>query len=192
MTVFVSSELITQSKKFCMAALLLTTTMLATGCASTATGAKQSAMVGLAKAETLKTQMPEGGVMAVIRYPAVVETNAKDAYYKAFESSAIGGTVSGGDAAERQSIADSVIVKSNYFALSLYKEMAARLPDHAILLSPHAVKLGADGKLTSEPITQAESFARRFICQCPTYPLCSRKWPQRCIRCHGKNAARPI
>ena len=158
MTVFVSRKLVTRSKKLCISALLLTTTMLAAGCASTATGAKQSAMVGLTKAETLKTQMPEGGVMAVIRYPAVVETNAKDAYYKAFENSAIGGAVgSGGDASERQGIADSVIVKSNYFALSLYKEMAARLPEHAVLLSPHAVKLGADGTLTSEPITQAES-----------------------------------
>lgn len=158
MTVFVSSKLANRSKGFCVAALLLTTTMLSTGCASTATGAKQSAMVGLTKAETLNTQMPEGGVMAVIRYPAVVETTAKDAYYKAFESSAIGGSVSSdSDASERQSIADSVIVKSNYFALSLYKEMAARLPEHAVLLSPHAVKLDANGKLTSEPITQAES-----------------------------------
>lgn len=158
MTVFVSSKLTSRSKKFYVTALLLTTAVLATGCASTAKGAKQSAIVGLAKAETLKTQIPEGGVMAVIRYPAVVETAAKDTYYKAFENSTIGGSIgSGGDASERNSIADSVIVKSNYFALSLYKEMAARLPEHAVLLSPHAVKLGADGKLTSEPITQAES-----------------------------------
>jgi len=158
MTVLVSKEFVIRSKKLCATAILLTTTMLAIGCASTATGAKQSAMVGLAKAETLKTQVPEGGVMAVIRYPAVVETAAKDVYYKAFENSAIGGSVSSaGDTAELQSIADSVIVKSNYFALSLYKEMAARLPEHAVLLSPHAVKLGADGKLTSEPITKAES-----------------------------------
>jgi len=157
MTVFTSRELRKTSRKLCATAILLGTTMLAAGCASTAKGAKQSAMVGLSKAETLKTQVPEGSVLAVIRYPAVVETDAKDAYYKAFESSVIGGSGVGGDAAERQSVADSVIVKSNYFALSLYKEMAARLPEHAVLLSPHAVKLDANGKLTSEPITQAES-----------------------------------
>ena len=157
MTGFISKDFIIKSRKLCAVAVLLTTTMLATGCASTATGAKQSAMVGLSKAETLKTQVPKGGVLAVIRYPAVVETDAKDAYYKAFETSAIGGSGVSGDAAERQSIADSVIVKSNYFALSLYKEMAARLPEHAVLLSPHAVKLDAEGKLTSEPITKAES-----------------------------------
>jgi hypothetical protein len=158
MVVLNTSALKTRSKNLCAAAFLLTTTMLATGCASTATGAKQSAMVGVSKAETLKKAAPEGGVLAIIRYPAVVETGAKDAYYKAFENSTIGGaSARGSDATERQSIADSVIVKSNYFALSLYKEMAARLPEHAVLLSPHAVKLDSNGKLTSEPITKAES-----------------------------------
>ena len=157
MTTFTSRELRKPSRKLFTTAILLGTTMLAAGCASTAKGAKQSAIVGISKAETLKTQVPEGTVLAVIRYPAVVETNAKDAYYTAFENSPIGGSGVSGDAAERQNIADSVIVKSNYFALSLYKEMAARLPDHAVLLSPHAVKLDAEGKLTSEPITQAES-----------------------------------
>ena len=158
MSVFGKNALGASYKSICATAALLATTILATGCASTATGAKQSAMVGLGKTEVLKTEVPNGSVMAVIRYPAVVETSAKDAYYKAFESSAIGGTVSGGgDAVQRQSVADSVIVKSNYFALSLYKEMAARLPEHSVLLSPHAVKLDANGNLTSEPITQAES-----------------------------------
>ena len=93
MTVFISRELAAQSKKLCVAAFLLTTTMLATGCASTATGAKQSAMVGASKAETLKKVVPAGGVLAVIRYPAVVETGAKEAYYTAFENSTIGGGV---------------------------------------------------------------------------------------------------
>lgn len=169
MTVLTSTDLFSRSKKL-FGAALLTTTILASGCASTATGAKQSSMVGLTKAETLKAQAPAGGVLAVIRYPAVVETSAKDAYYKAFENSAIGGSnAKSGDAAERQSIADSVIVKSNYFALSLYKEMAARLPEHGVLLSPHAVKLGPDGKLTSEPITKAESLPSAVSVDFATY-----------------------
>lgn len=147
-----------RSKKLCLGAALLGTTLLATGCASTATGVKQSSIVGLSKAQSLQTQAPAGSVLAVIRYPAVVETAAKNAYYDAFESSTIGGSYAkDGDAVQRQTVADSVIVKSNYFALSLYKEMAARLPDHGVLLSPHAVKLDANGKLTSEPITKAES-----------------------------------
>lgn len=128
------------------------------GCASTATGVKQSAMVSSTTPQTLKSEAPAGSVLAVIRYPAVVETAARDAYYKAFEAKTIGGDYSKkADAAQTQSVADSVIVKSNYFALSLFKELAARLPEHSVLLSPHAVKLDAQGNLTSEPITQAES-----------------------------------
>jgi len=145
-------------KSLGVTAALLATTMLTTGCASTAKGVKQSAIMGLAKAEKLENEVPAGSVMAVIRYPAVVETSAKEAYYEAYKTAAIGGVASGaGDKTELQSIADTVIVKSNYFALSFYKEMAARLPEHTVLLSPHAVKLDENGELTSEPITQAES-----------------------------------
>ena len=145
------------SKKLSGTALLLVA-MATSGCASKAKGLSQSAMVGLTQVESLQQEAPAGGILAVIRYPAVVETSAKDAYYSAFEDSVIGGSsAKNGDAALRQGVADSVIVKSNYFALSLFKEMAARLPDHSVLLSPHAVKLDANGKLTSEPITQAES-----------------------------------
>lgn len=158
MTVLAPNISFSRSKKLCLGAFLLGTTLFTTGCASTATGSKQSSIVGISKAQPLQAQAPAGGVLAVIRYPAVVETGAKDAYYEAFENSAIGGSFAkNGDASERQTVADSVIVKSNYFALSLYKEMAARLPDHGVLLSPHTVKLDANGKLTSEPITQAES-----------------------------------
>ncbi len=153
----ISSKIFTRSSRYA-SALLATTALLLAGCASTATGSKQSTLVrSSGQAPTLTAQAPEGTVMAVIRYPAVVESEAKDTYYKAFESVAIGGNNKrAGDAAEIESIADSVIVKSNYFALSLYKEMAARLPEHGVLLSPHAVKLDANGNLTSEPITQAE------------------------------------
>jgi len=153
-----------------LSASVLTGVMLLTACASTATGQKKSAMVGSAQAEAFKAQSPAGGVLAVIRYPAVVETNAKDAYYQAFRNAPIGGSVArGADQSMQQGIADSVIVKSNYFALSLYKELAARLPEHGVLLSPHAVKLGPDGKLTSEPITQAESIPNVVSVDFATY-----------------------
>lgn len=153
-----------------LGATLLSGVILLSACASTATGQKQSAMVGSAKAEAFTAQKPAGGVMAVIRYPAVVETSAKDAYYKAFKTSAIGGQApKSADRSLQQGIADSVIVKSNYFALSLYKELAARLPEHGVLLSPHAVKLGANGELTSEPITQAESIPNVVSIDFATY-----------------------
>ena len=170
MAVSISNLLKVSYKKTCLMALFLGSSALATGCASTAKGAKQSAMVGMAKAETLQTQAPDGSAMTVIRYPAVVETSAKQAYYAAFENSAIGGgAAKSGDAAERESVADSVIVKSNYFALSLYKELAARLPEHTVLLSPHALKLDENGELTSEPITQAESLPSVISVDFATY-----------------------
>lgn len=144
--------------------------MMLSACASTATGQKRSAMVGSAQVEAFTAVKPAGGVMAVIRYPAVVETSAKDAYYAAFKNTPIGGSVpSNSDQSKQEGIADSVIVKSNYFALSLYKELAARLPAHGVLLSPHAVKLGPDGRLTSEPITQAESIPNVVSIDFATY-----------------------
>jgi len=57
---------------------------------------------------------------------------------------------------ETVAVADGTIIKSNYYALSLYKELAAKLPEHGVLLSPHAIKLGPGGELTSEPMTSAE------------------------------------
>lgn len=141
-----------------LSAALLFSAAYITGCASTAKGSSQSALVNASRAEAFSAKNPEGTVLAVIRYPAVVDGNAKEAYHAAYEKAAIGGRApTNSDPALQRGIADSVIVKSNYFALSLYKEMAARLPEHGVLLSPHIVKLGPNGKLTSEPITQAES-----------------------------------
>ncbi len=136
----------------------IATGFLATGCASTATGTKQSSIMKLSSSQSLKVNAPKGTPLAVIRYPAFVDSSAEDAYYRAFSNSAIGGRASRkGDAAEVNALADSIILKSNYFALSMFKELAAKMPEHSVLLSPHTIKLDASGKLTSEPMTQAES-----------------------------------
>ena len=133
--------------------------LLLSACASTATGQKQSNLVTNAPAQTLKTTAPNGSLLAVVRYPAVVAESAKEEYRKSYISSPIGGNVSKNSAnsTEAENIIDSTIVKSNYYALSLYKELAARLPEHSVLLSPHEIKLDENGKLTSEPITKAEN-----------------------------------
>jgi len=142
-------------------AAMLGLAVLVTGCASTATGISQSRLNSLSSPQTLSAQAPRGTVMAVVRYPAFIETAAQDKFYEAYARKAIGGSVSSLDAAspEVQGIADSMILKSNYFALSLFKELAERMPEHSVLLSPHAIKLDANGQLTSEPMTQAESLA---------------------------------
>jgi len=141
--------------------LLLGAALTVTGCASTATGVSQSTLSSVLPDQTLKANVPEGTVLAVVRYPAYIEAEAADEFYKLYATSAIGGTPSGTRTAspEVRALGDGIILKSNYFALSLYKELAGKLPEHSVLLSPHAVKLDADGKLTSEPMTHAESLA---------------------------------
>lgn len=130
-------------------------------CASTATGRSTSSLASLSAPQSLQAELPTGTVMAVVRYPAFVEEAASEKFYKAMGEQAIGGTITdfNPDNPEVRAISDSVILKSNYFAQSLYKELAAKLPEHSVLLSPHVIKLGDDDKLTSEPMTQAESLA---------------------------------
>jgi len=133
-----------------------------TACAGTATGASKSALITSLPAPNLQQTAPDGTALVVLRYPAVVETDAQTAYRSNYLRTPIGGggrtnaSITNQDA---QSIADGAIVKSNYFALSLYKELVERLPEHSVLLSPHAVTLAEDGTITSEPITQAENIA---------------------------------
>ena len=130
-------------------------------CASTATGISRSSLSTAIPSQSLQQDVPVGTVLAVVRYPAFVDVDASEEFYKAFGKSPIGGALKSYNAAdpELQAIADSMILKSNYFALSLFQQLAAKLPEHSVLLSPHTIKLDADGNLTSEPMTQAESLA---------------------------------
>lgn len=129
-------------------------------CAGTATGSSKSALITSLPAPTLQQNAPTGTALVVLRYPAVVESDAQVTYRSNYLRTPIGGRADGSiNNQDAQSIADGAIVKSNYFALSLYKELVERLPEHSVLLSPHTVKLAEDGTLTSEPITQAESIS---------------------------------
>ena len=103
--------------------------------------------------------MPRGTVISVIRYPAFIDAAAEDKFYNLYANRTIGATSSSDDAGfeEVSAIADIMIIKSNYFALSLFKELTKRVPEHSVLLSPHAIMLDENGKLTSEPMTQAEN-----------------------------------
>ena len=148
-------------KRTILRSLLLGAAISVMGCASTATGVSQSRLTKITPNQKLNVEVPQGSVLAVVRYPAFVEDAAADTYYRAYSRSTIGGSRSTSNANDPdvQALGDSVILKSNYFALSLYKELAAKLPEHSVLLSPHAVKLDDEGRLTSEPMTHAESLA---------------------------------
>ncbi len=142
-------------------------------CASSAKGKKTSAFTTSKSApqEQLEVQAPEGSILAVVRYPAVVDKDAKDKFREAYLSSPIGGRIKSAtdDETMAQNMVDSTIVKSNYFALSLYKELVARLPEHSVLLSPHEIKLGPDGELTSIPVTMAETLPSVVTVDFATY-----------------------
>lgn len=130
-----------------------------TGCAATATGTQSSQMLMPAgELSTFNKETPESAALVVVRFPATVAPDAMDAYNAAFSNSPIGGSLSsevaGSDDANK--IAESVLVKSNYFAMSLYDQLSERLPDETVLLAPHEIKLDATGKLTSESVTGAD------------------------------------
>ena len=73
---------------------LLASALMSTACASTATGKKQSSLMTSSVTQQLKTQAPDGSLLAVVRYPAVVDSAAKDKFRQAYISSPIGARVS--------------------------------------------------------------------------------------------------
>ena len=143
---------------FRIAAVLGLATLLA-GCATSATGVKNSRINSVTAPQKLMPNVPPGTVMAVVRYPAFIEKAAESKFLKLYGTRTIGSRLDFHDVGyeETAAIADIMLVKSNYFALSIFKELAERMPKHSVLLSPHAIKLDESGKLTSEPMTQAET-----------------------------------
>ncbi|MEO0467311.1 MAG: hypothetical protein AAF216_12280 [Pseudomonadota bacterium] len=153
-----------------LAGVALAGTLLA-GCAQTAVGARTSAVAMPEGMVSFQNEAPMSGAMVVVRYPASLDPQAEDAYYTAFARTPIGGSASSGlvGSPEARQVADGMVVKSSYFALSLYKELAERLPEQTVLLSPHQLTLDASGKLTSEPMTDAESLPNVLTVDFSTY-----------------------
>ena len=132
---------------------------LATGCATSAKGVKNSRLNAMTAPQKFTANVPPGTVTAVLRYPAYIEEAAEDRFHTLYANRTIGNRSYSNDAGveETAAIADLMLIKSNYFALSIFQELAQRMPEHSVLLSPHAIKLDENGNLTSEPMTQAES-----------------------------------
>ena len=132
--------------------------MLLSGCAGTARGIKSSVYQHDETLSVVDTSRSQADAMVVIRYPAVVDEDALPAYYRSFEQHAIGGAVERDSRVSQEAdrVAQSIIAKSNYFAMSLYREFRDSLPEHSVLLSPHMVTLDDEQKLTSEPLLSSE------------------------------------
>lgn len=137
-------------------ALLLAAVLLA-GCAGTARGQRGSVYQPDAAVAMVDVSRSEADAMVVIRYPAIVHEDAVAAYYQAFEQQAIGGAakIDAQSRPDTDRIAQSLIAKSNYFAMSLYRELGAGLPPQSVLLSPHLLEL-EDGRLVSRPLLASE------------------------------------
>ena len=138
--------------------LMLAAALLLAGCAGTARGKRESVYQPDADLAVVDLSRSKADAMVTIRYPAVVHRDAEEAYYNAFWDRAIGGAIKADSPARQGSerIAQSVITKSNYFTMSLYRELQEKLPPQTVLLSPHVIELDSAGRLVSRPLLAVE------------------------------------
>ncbi|HKX55107.1 MAG TPA: hypothetical protein VJN01_03355, partial [Xanthomonadales bacterium] len=87
----------------------------------------------------------------VIRYPAIIDRDAETLYFDAFAARPIGGPIKKNNGNKKDGskndgtqtdgnsdrVAEAIIAKSNYYVMSLYRELQAALPENSVLLSPH-------------------------------------------------------
>ena len=138
--------------------LLAVAVMSLTGCAGTARGMKASVYQPDADVEVIDYSLSKADALVVIRYPAIIHADAEKPYFHAFSINAIGGEVPAANRTKKATtrIAKSVIAKSNYYVMSLYRELQRELPPDTVLLSPHIILWDKDQGLYSRPILATE------------------------------------
>lgn len=138
--------------------MLVLTTGLVSGCAGTARGKGTSVFSNLKPEEVTSQESSEASALVVIRYPAMIHANAENLYVSSFAINSIGGDVPYAVHGNRQTarIAQSVIEKSSYYAMSLYHELKSLLPEASVLLSPHIIDWDKEHNLYSRPILGTE------------------------------------
>ena len=142
-------------------AWLLIATLIAallSGCAGTARGSKSSIFQDVRDVDLIDYSMSRADALVVIRYPAIIHADAEQPYFHAFSINAIGGEVPPANRTKKvtQRIAQSVIAKSNYYVMSLYRELQRELPEDTVLLSPHIILWDEERGVYSRPILAAE------------------------------------
>lgn len=147
------------------------------GCAGTASGKSRSVFKIKNKQDYDVTQMDKSGALVVIRYPAMIEDNAKAEYVRQFAANAIGEDLpleeQGKDNISQ--VAEGLLIKTNYYAMSLYSALREKLPKEAILLSPHLITYEM-GYLRSEAVLDVETMPSvlKFDFVTYTYPDISK------------------
>ena len=139
-------------------AVSLATALLLSACAGTARGSRSSVLQPDASVELADYSLSRADALVVIRYPALIHEDAEAPYFHAFSINAIGGEVPPANRTKKVTtrIAQSVIGKSNYFVMSLYRELQKELPENTVLLSPHIILWDADRGLYSRPVLASE------------------------------------
>jgi hypothetical protein len=132
--------------------------VLLSGCAGTARGSKSSVFTGTKDVDVTDFSLSKADALVVIRYPAIIHADAEEPYFHAFSINAIGGEVPPVNRTKKVTtrIAQSVIAKSNYYVMSLYRELQRELPEDTVLLSPHIVLWDRERGLYSRPILATE------------------------------------
>jgi len=131
---------------------------LLSACAGTARGTKSTAFAGGENVEVTDFSLTRADALVVIRYPAIIHEDAQEPYFHAFSINAIGGEVPPANRTKKVTtrIAQSVIAKSSYYVMSLYRELQRELPENTVLLSPHIVLWDRETGLYSRPILASE------------------------------------
>jgi hypothetical protein len=146
------------TKAFLCAIVAASIALLLSACAGTARGTKSSIFEGYEDVELIDYSMSRADALVVIRYPAIIHADAEEPYFHAFSINAIGGEVPPANRTKKVTtrIAQSVIAKSNYYVMSLYRELQRELPPDTVLLSPHIVLWDRDRGVHSRPILASE------------------------------------
>jgi len=138
-------------------ALLIGLTGGISGCAGTAKGVDSSVYSRHEPEIRTEQQSSDAAAMVVIRYPAMIHEYAENLFVSSFAINAIGGDVPAATAkAQTSRIAQSMIEKSSYYAMSLYRELKEVLPENSVLLSPHIIAWDKERQLHSRPILASE------------------------------------
>lgn len=131
---------------------------LLAGCAGMARGTSNSVYRG-STAVAATDPFPSGSAaLVVIRYPAIISAEAEHSFYQAFGNHPIGGEVPIEVMlrTDMTRVAQAVVAKTNYYVMSLYRELRDALPEHAVLLSPHMITWDRDDGLASRPMLASE------------------------------------
>lgn len=128
------------------------------GCAGMARGTSNPVYRTAAPAASAETLAPGSETQIVIRYPAIIQAEAEHAFYQAFGGRAIGGNppIEVMLRTDMTRVAQAMVAKSNYFAMSLYRELRDALPQYAVLLSPHMITWDRENGLGSRPLLASE------------------------------------